>query len=94
MYFSAPFLHRKKFSFPPETLQKWETILERDTRPVSAGSEVDFPRDQTDAKFLACALSNNADFFITGDRDFDEARKIVNTAIISVSTFKRLMIDG
>lgn len=28
---------------------------------------VDFPRDQKDAKFLACALTTNAEFFITGD---------------------------
>ncbi|MEW5938226.1 MAG: putative toxin-antitoxin system toxin component, PIN family [Chloroflexota bacterium] len=86
-------LHREKFSFPPETLQKWERILERDIRPVSTASAIDFPRDQKDAKFLACALANDADYFITGDRDFEEARKVVNTTIISVSAFKRLMID-
>jgi len=83
-------LHRKKFSFPPETLHKWETILSRDThmRPVNA--EIDFPRDQKDAMFLACALSNNADYLITGDGDFSEARKVVNTTILSVSMFIRL----
>ena len=87
-------LHRKKFSFPPATLQKWETILERDTRPVVVNSEMDFPRDQKDTKFLACAFSNNVDFFITGDGDFDEAHKLINTTIISVSAFKRLIIEG
>lgn len=87
-------LHRKKFSFPPETLQKWETILARDTYPVSVNAGVDFPRDRKDAKFLACALSNDVDFFITGDGDFDEAHKIINTTIVSVSTFKRLMMGG
>ena len=64
-------LHRKKFSFPPETIQKWETLLNRDTRLVSVDSNVDFPRDQKDAKFLACAITNHADFIITGDGDFE-----------------------
>ena len=84
-------LHRKKFSFSAETLDKWETILKRDTHLKTATAEIDFPRDQKDAKFLACALSNNADFFITGDGDFKEARKIINTTIISVSMFINLV---
>src|SRR3989304_6184802 len=50
-------LHRNKFSFSPETLHKWETILTRDTHLKTASAEIDFPRDQKDAKFLACALS-------------------------------------
>lgn len=85
-------LRRKKFSFPADTLQKWEILLVRDTCLVSVNNELDFPRDQKDAKFLACALSNNADFFITGDGDFEEAYKIVNTTIISVSIFHQTII--
>lgn len=84
-------LRRKKFLFSPETLRKWETILRRDTRLITVSAEIDFPRDRKDAKFLACALSTDADFFITGDGDFDEARKMVNTTIISVSMFKKLV---
>jgi len=84
-------LNRKKFSFPPEVLYKWETILTRDTHLETASAEIDFPRDQKDAKFLVCALSSNAEFFITGDGDFEEARKIVNTTIVSVSMFKNLV---
>lgn len=83
-------LHRKKFSFSTETLHKWETILAHDTRLKPVSAEVDFPRDQKDAKFLECAVSNGVDFFITGDGDFDEARKILNTTIVSVSTFLNL----
>jgi putative PIN family toxin of toxin-antitoxin system len=87
-------LHRKKFSFPPETLHKWGTILDRDThlRPVNA--DIDFPRDPKDAMFLDCAVSNNADYLITGDADFSEARKVVNTTILSVSMFIRLFCDA
>ena len=53
----------------------------------------DFPRDQKDAKFLACAQAAEADYFITGDRDFTEAKKLVTTTILSVSLFKQLVCD-
>ena len=87
-------LHRKKISFPPETLRRWETILDRDTylRPVNA--EIDFSRDPQDARVLDCAVSNNADYLITGDADFSEARRVVNTTILSVSMFIRLFCDA
>lgn len=53
--------------------------------------EIDFPRDRKDAKFLACALAAEADFLITGDSDFKEAQTLVNTTIISVSLFNKLV---
>jgi predicted nucleic acid-binding protein len=52
-----------------------------------------FPRDQKDAKFLACALAAQANYFITGDRDFAEALKLVTTTILPVSLFKKLVCD-
>ena len=65
-----------------------------DTLPTLAevNTAFEFPRDQKDAKFLACALASNAEFFITGDRDFSEARKLINTIILSVSLFKKLIM--
>jgi putative PIN family toxin of toxin-antitoxin system len=87
-------LRRKKFSFPPETLQKWESLLDRDTHLVSVNMNIDYPRDQKDAMFLACALSNDADFFITGDGDFEEAYTVVNTTIVSVSIFQQMVMSG
>ncbi|MEG4419553.1 putative toxin-antitoxin system toxin component, PIN family [Microcoleus sp. LAD1_D5] len=48
---------------------------------------IDFPRDRKDAKFLACALAGNANFLITGDRDFTEVETLGNTKIVSVSGF-------
>ena len=34
-----------------------------------------------------------ADLFVTGDRDFTEAQKVVNTIILSVFLFKKLVVD-
>lgn len=87
-------LHRKKFLLSPESISRWEMLLDRDTRPASEILEIDFPRDQKDAKFLACALSCAADYILTGDGDFDEARKVGDVTIISVSMFKRLFVSG
>jgi putative PIN family toxin of toxin-antitoxin system len=86
-------LGRKKFGLPPEIRAKWFDVLDTCTTVVMADVAIEFPRDRQDAKFLACALAANADFLITGDRDFIEAQKLVNTTIISVSLFKKLVCD-
>lgn len=49
--------------------------------------------DPTDAKFLACALATQANWLVTGDRGFTQARKLVTTTILSVSQFKTLVCD-
>jgi len=87
-------LYRPKFSFPPEILNKWETLLDTDTQLVDTNEQINFPRDQKDAKFLACAITHQADYLITGDNDFKDARKLGHTTILSVSLFKRLMIEA
>lgn len=86
-------LRRPKFNFPPATLQQWETLLAETTQLVRVRKEPAFPRDQKDAKFLACALASQADYLITGDADFTVARKLGSTTLLSVSMFKRLFID-
>jgi putative PIN family toxin of toxin-antitoxin system len=86
-------LARKKFNLSPEVLQKWREMFEHFTTTIEPDIEIDFPRDQKDAKFLECALAAEADYLITGDRDFTEARKLVQTTIISVSQFKQLIVE-
>ena len=86
-------LSRPKFKLTQEVIQEWWFILDTVTRLVEVNDVVDFPRDRKDAKFLACALATDADFLLTGDRDFTEAKNLGKTRIISVSLFKRLLID-
>lgn len=85
---------RKKFGLPQESLLKWFQILDSLTVTIDVDTEFEFVRDRTDAKFLACALVSEAEFFITGDHDFTHAEKLINTTIISVSLFKRLVCDA
>jgi putative PIN family toxin of toxin-antitoxin system len=87
-------LGRAKFGLPDDVLRKWHAFLDATTTLVEVDAALEFPRDQKDAKFLACALAAQADFFITGDHDFTEARKLVNTTILSASMFKRLVCDA
>lgn len=87
-------LARDKFGLTPELLREWYEMLDTFTTVISEPDEFSFPRDQKDAKFLACAIAANADFFITGDHDFSEAIKLVKTTILSVSMFKRLVCDA
>ena len=61
---------------------------------VDVNFELEFARDRKDGKFLACALVSDAEFLITGDRDFSQAEKLVNTTIISISLFKKLVCDA
>lgn len=86
-------LARSRFGLPQEVLQKWAAFLKGVTREIEVTKTYDFPRDQKDAAFLACALSGQADYLITGDKDFKEAKQLVDTIIISVSMFKRLVCD-
>jgi uncharacterized protein len=84
-------LHRPKFALPDSILSQWEERFRSAIAEWPVETSVSFPRDISDAKFLACAIAAEADFLITGDRDFTEARKIGRTKIISVSQFHELV---
>lgn len=86
-------LSRSRLRLTESQKERWFNILDRATILIEVNVEVDFPRDRKDAKFLACAVAGEADFLITGDRDFTEAENLINTTIISVSLFKRLVCD-
>ncbi len=85
-------LNRRKFKLTDIQKEKWLKLIQNSTKLIDVASEFDFPRDQKDAKFLACAISANADFLITGDRDFTEVQNLGNTLIISVSLFAELVM--
>lgn len=85
-------LSRPKFRLAEDLRREWFELIDSVTNEIQITRTVDFPRDQKDAKFLACALAANAEFLITGDLDFTEAQIIGDTIILSASMFKQLMI--
>lgn len=84
-------LRREKFGLPKDIVLKWSEILETFTTSTDVNIDIEFPRDRNDAIFLECALSTDANFLITGDKDFADAQRLINTTIISVSQFKKLV---
>ena len=86
-------LSRGKLKLTDVQKERWLDLIQCSTKLIDVSIEIDFPRDQKDAKFIACALSANADFLITGDRDFTEVQSLENTLIISVSMFAESIVN-
>jgi putative PIN family toxin of toxin-antitoxin system len=86
-------LSRPKFGLPKVILITWLAILDRLTVTCTVDLVIDFPRDHKDAKFLSCSVAAGADYFITGDSDFNVAHQLLTTTILSVSQFKKLVSD-
>ena len=86
-------LSRPKFKLTDEVRNSWFEIIDTFATLIDVNVSIDFPQDRKDAKFLACAVAAEADFLITGDSDFNQAQTLLNTTIISVSLFNKLVCD-
>jgi uncharacterized protein len=86
-------IRRPKFKLPENLIQQWDEMFKNLTTVIQVDQQIEFPRDPKDAKFLACALTADAQYFITGDKDFAEATKLIHTTIISVTLFKKYICD-
>ncbi|MGH9945920.1 MAG: putative toxin-antitoxin system toxin component, PIN family [Pyrinomonadaceae bacterium] len=86
-------LGRKKFDLPRDIVDEWRSIFEGCVITFETNIDIDFPRDQKDAKFLEAALASDAEYLITGDGDIKEAQKFAETTIVTVSQFRTLVID-
>ncbi|WP_051017327.1 putative toxin-antitoxin system toxin component, PIN family [Dactylococcopsis salina] len=84
-------LNRKKLKIDQKRRSHFLYLVQQLTTLVEVNIEVNFPRDQKDAKFLACAIASQADFLITGDHDFGEVIDLGKTKICSVSQFLPLV---
>lgn len=87
-------IRRAKFGLPEVTIAKWTRMFGSLIRLVEVSRTYEFPRDQKDARFLACGLAADAEFLITGDKDFADAYRVGRTTILSVSLFKSLVCDS
>ena len=80
-------LNRRKLKLTDEVRQEWLEKIETIPKLINVNVTVDFTRDPKDSKFIALARVSEADFLITGDRDFEEMIELEKTVIISVSLF-------
>ena len=87
-------LKRPKFKLPDALISKWCGMIQKFSHLIDVKDGYKFSRDQKDSIFINCALASNADFLISGDRDFENFQFKNNTKIISVSSFNALIIEG
>lgn len=85
-------LNRRKLKLTDEVRQEWLEKIETIPKLINVNVTVDFTRDPKDSKFIALARVSEADFLMTGDRDFEEMIELEKTVIISVSLFYDLFI--
>ncbi|MEN9575885.1 MAG: hypothetical protein RL514_3740 [Verrucomicrobiota bacterium] len=80
-------LRRPKFALPAAVLEQWDQRFSMAIAlwPVTLPPE--FLRDPKDAKFIACVLASEADYLLTGDRDFEAATDFPGVRTIGVSQF-------
>lgn len=83
-------LNRPKFRLAADVVNWWLTFLESSTIPATCDLELEFPRDPKDSMFLAAANATGADYLITGDKDFQEASRLITTRIVTVAEFAKL----
>ena len=84
-------LMRKKLKLSAEQQQRWLKIIDAFTTTIDVNISIDFPRDPKDAKFLECAIAANADYLVTGDRDFEEISDLQNTRVVSAVRFLEIV---
>jgi putative PIN family toxin of toxin-antitoxin system len=80
-------LRRPKFALPQAVIAHWEDLVRHRTTVIEPNVDIELVRDRKDAKFLNCAAAGAADYLITGDRDFDDARDLVTARILSARDF-------
>jgi uncharacterized protein len=84
-------LSRSKFKAIDSVRAYWLNLIDETVKIIDVNISVDFPRDPKDAKFLECAIAANADYLITGDRDFDEVYDLQNTQVVSAVRFLEIV---
>lgn len=85
-------LKRRKLT--DEVRQEWLDKIETIPQLLEVKVTVDFQRDPKDAKFIALAMASNADFLITGDKDFKDVTEIGQTIIMNLVSFYDLLIEN
>ncbi len=87
-------LARPKFKIPEAIQQRWTAFLEEVTIRIEPSARPAFPRDPKDEPFIAAALTSDAEYLITGDKDLLDGQPLVSTQIVRPAEFARLFTIG
>ncbi len=80
-------LKRRKFNLSDQLSNYWIELILCATRKINANIDIVFNRDQKDSIFIECLLSSDSDYFITGDKDFEDYDDLLKERIIKISDF-------
>jgi len=86
---------RRKIKLSGQEISDARTILEEATEEIIQKVNPIKPicRDKSDNKILACALTTNADYLVTGDEDLLTIKQYGKTRIISPKEFESLFAE-
>jgi len=79
-------LRRKKFGLSDDLVRYWIEILTVNSELCPIKSSSYQIRDAKDKIFLDCLFNSNADFLITGDKDFDELDAVFKGKVLSLTS--------
>ena len=84
-------IRRPHLGIPIEAQEEWLRLTRADVIQMDVPLPVvEFPRDRKDIHILQAAIAAEADYLITGDRDFAEAQRLLTSRILTVAEFARL----
>ncbi len=78
-------LMRKKFGLSDDLVRNWIEVLTINSEICPIQSSSYQIRDAKDKIFLDCLYNSNADYLITGDKDFEMLDPVFNGRVLSIS---------
>ena len=74
-----------------DLVDKWLYLISQFSHCIKIRHEFKICRDPSDNKWLNCAVSGNADFLVSGDKDLLSLKKIADIPIIKPAEFVHLL---
>ncbi len=86
-------LGRPKFSkyFPDKDIEELLYLIQKTSKFVEIECKIEDCRDKKDNFILEIAVSGNADFIVTGDKDLIDLTPYKKTQIISYKEFEKVL---
>ena len=76
-----------------DLVEKWLYLITQFSHCIKIHQEFKLCRDPSDNKWLNCAVSGNADFLVSGDKDLLILKNISNIPIIKPAEFIKKIVN-
>jgi putative PIN family toxin of toxin-antitoxin system len=74
-----------------DLVDKWYMLISENATIIESKKRLHLCRDPKDDKFLDCAVSGNAQYIVSGDKDLLVLGNVFSTQIIKASPFHKLL---